>query len=117
MENAFIFCDPPYRDSFTSYGTNFDDNAQIRLIAWCRRMHQMSGATVWMSNRDAGDDFFERHAPDARIHRFPVTYTAGRRKRTKTGFEAKPAIEMLLIWGDALRTKVQSFPLSVSQSA
>lgn len=97
-EDAFVFCDPPYRDSFTRYGTDFDDAAQERLVAWCRRTARERGCLVWLANRDAGDGFFERAAPDARLLRFPVTYTAGRRKRTEDGFEAKPATELLMIW-------------------
>lgn len=96
--NAFVFCDPPYRDSFTRYGTDFDDGAQERLVAWCRRMARDRGCVVWLANRDSGDGFFERAAPDARTLRFPVTYTAGRRKRTDDGFEARPATELLMIW-------------------
>lgn len=98
-ENAFVFCDPPYRDSFTRYGTDFDDAAQERLVDWCRRAARERGCVVWLANRDAGDGFFERAAPDARRLRFPVTYTAGRRKRTDEGFEAKPATELLMMWG------------------
>lgn len=97
-QGAFVYCDPPYRDSFTTYGSAFDDDAQIRLIEWCRRQATEKRALVWLANRDAGDGFFERHASDAVCHRIPVTYTAGRRKKTDEGFEAKPAIEVLLIW-------------------
>lgn len=96
---AFVFCDPPYRDSFTQYGTGFGDADQHALVAWCRHIHHAHGAQVWLANREAGDGFFEEAAPDARIHRFPVTYTAGRRKKTAHGFAAKPATELLLIWG------------------
>jgi DNA adenine methylase len=101
---SFVFCDPPYRDSFTSYGTDFDDREQIKLIDWCREIHQTTNSLVWLSNRDAGDGFFETHAPDATLHRFPVTYTAGRRKKTEDGFEAKPATEVLLVWDIDSRT-------------
>lgn len=97
-DHAFVFCDPPYRDSFTTYATSFDDSEQIALIDWCRRQFTDRGATVWLSNRDAGDGFFETHAPDAEIRRFPITYTAGRRKRTAEGFTAKPATELLMVW-------------------
>ena len=30
------------------------------------------------------------------LHRFPITYTAGRRKKTDEGFEATKATEILL---------------------
>lgn len=98
-KDAFVFCDPPYRDSFTTYGTAFDDDAQLNLISWCREVHKNTGSIVWLSNRDAGDGFFENNAPDAVMHKFPVTYTAGRRKKTESGFKAKPATEVLLTWG------------------
>lgn len=97
-DNSFVFCDPPYRDSFTTYGTGFNDAAQLELIEWCRGLARDKGCTVWLANRDAGDGFFEEAAPDAPIMRFPITYTAGRRKRTDEGFEAKPATELLLVW-------------------
>lgn len=95
---AFVYCDPPYRDSFTTYSTGFNDDDQLALIAWCRTQ-ALNGCTVWLSNRDAGDAFFETHAPDAVIHRFDVVYTAGRRKQgADGGFTAKPAIEVLLVF-------------------
>jgi len=31
------------------------------------------------------------------MHKFPVTYTAGRRKKVDDGFEAKKATEILLV--------------------
>ena len=95
---AFVFCDPPYRGSFTSYGHVFDDDAQDALIEWCRRTARARGATVWLSNRDLGDGFWESRAPDARILRFPVTYTAGRRRRVDDGYAAVKATEVLLAW-------------------
>jgi DNA adenine methylase len=101
-QKSFIFCDPPYRASFTSYGTDFGDTAQIELIEWCRATHKATGSTVWLSNRDANDGFFDKHASDAKHHRFPVTYTAGRRKKTEAGYEAKPATELLLTWGGTI---------------
>jgi len=89
-EGAFVFCDPPYRKSYTSYGTEFDDKAQIALIEWARRIHLTRNATVWLSNRDCGDRFFRSHAPEARFECSPITYTAGR--------VAAHAMEILLIW-------------------
>ena len=37
-------------------------------------------------------------AGDAGRTVIPVVYTAGRRKRTEDGHEAKPATEVLLVW-------------------
>lgn len=95
---SFVFCDPPYRDSFTTYGTGFNDDAQKDLIAWCQDLAARKNCKVWLANRDAGDGFFERETRNARILHFPVTYTAGRRKKTDEGFVAKPATELLLMW-------------------
>jgi dTDP-D-glucose 4,6-dehydratase len=38
----------------------------------------------------------ENNIEDLLIDKFPVTYTAGRRKKTDEGFEAKPATEVLI---------------------
>lgn len=97
-KGAFVFCDPPYRVSFTQYGTGFNDTHQAALVAWCRKVHHEHNATVWLANREAEDGFFEDHAHDATIHRFPITYTAGRRKKTDEGYAAKPATELLMVW-------------------
>ena len=93
--NSFVFMDPPYRNSFTQYATDFNDNEQarvIRCLAHCDRI----GAIGWESNRDCCDDFFEARWPVENIEYFDVVYTAGRRKKTKNGFEAKSAREVLL---------------------
>lgn len=95
--DAFIYCDPPYRGSFTTYNTTFGDNEQTQLVRWCQERAK-EGNVVWLANRDMGDGFFEKLAPEATIHRFDITYTAGRRKRTEDGFAALPAIEMLITW-------------------
>lgn len=100
--DSFVFCDPPYRDSFTNYNTTFGDIEQLSLLAWARKQAKETKSEVWVSNRDSADGFWETNASDAVIHRFPVTYTAGRRKKTiEAGisyFAAKPAIEVLIIF-------------------
>ncbi len=95
---ALVYLDPPYRDSFTTYGTVFDDTEQKRLAEWYRELVE-EGHTVILSNRCVeGDTFFEDLIGDiADFHYFDVTYTAGRRKKTADGFEAKPARELLAI--------------------
>lgn len=96
--NSWVYCDPPYRDSFTTYSKVFGDKEQLELIEWCRKLHNEKGCTVWLANREAGDNFFEDHASDAELHKFDIVYTAGRRKQTDTGYEAKKAEDLLLIW-------------------
>lgn len=94
-DNSFVFCDPPYRGSFTSYGKDFDDDAQRYLVGWCELQAEKSA--VWLSNREVeGDDFFESLLPGSEFHYFDVTYTAGRRKKTVDGYEAKRAREILV---------------------
>ena len=95
---ALVYLDPPYRGSFTSYGTGFDDADQVALATWYRRM-VAGGARVLLANRCvSGDTFFEDLLGDiATFHYFNVTYTAGRRKVTAAGFAAMPAREFLAI--------------------
>lgn len=45
---------------------------------------------------DDGTDFFEARIQNFQMIKFPITYTAGRRKKTDDGFEAKPATEILI---------------------
>lgn len=97
-EGALIYLDPPYRDSFTSYGTGFNDEDQKKLITWAKKMVE-GGATVLLANRHVeGDSFFEDLLPDADFHYFDVVYTAGRRKKNEDStYSAKPAREFLAI--------------------
>lgn len=105
-DGSFVFCDPPYRDSFTHYSTGFQDSDQEALVEWCRDTARRRRALVWLANRlsEPDDGFFNRVASDAVLHTFPVTYTAGRRKATEDGYAAKKAKEVLLIW-DGRRAK------------
>lgn len=93
-QDTLHFFDPPYRDSFTSYSDVFGDEEQLRLVNFCNTTED----TVMLTNRDAGDMFFENAIDSSRlaIKQVPVTYTAGRRKKTDEGFEAKKATEVLI---------------------
>lgn len=97
-QNALVYLDPPYRDSFTSYGTGFDDDDQRRLVSWAKGVVD-GGGTVLLANRCvSGDSFFEDLLPEAEFHYFDVTYTAGRRKKNEDNtFSAKSAQEFLAI--------------------
>jgi len=88
---TFHFFDPPYRDSFADYGNGFGDDQLLHLIAISDLREN-----VFLCNRDSGDGWFDDNKGDLNIARFPVTYTAGRRKKTDTGFQAKQATEVLL---------------------
>ena len=99
-KDTWMFMDPPYRGGFTKYATNFDDNMQKEVVDFANQCTQY-GAQAWITNRDLGDSFFENYITDKQykmlVKGFDVTYTAGRRKRTSTGFEAKKAREFLII--------------------
>ena len=93
-DNAFYFMDPPYRDSFTSYGEGNDDAMQKALVKFCRD-EDARGNYVFLCNRKE-DDFFEQIQGDLDIKYYDITYTAGRRKHEEDGFSAKQAVEILL---------------------
>jgi DNA adenine methylase len=96
-QDSLIYLDPPYRGSFTTYGVEFDDDEQKRICEWSLELAS-KGATVLLANRDNGDGFFEKIIGDnGTFHYFDVTYTAGRRKKNDTGYEAKAAREFLAI--------------------
>lgn len=90
-DNNFVFLDPPYRGSFTSYGQEFSDDDQNKLLDYVRSNEK---SDVFLCNRDIEDGFYDNTG--LVINKFPVTYTAGRRKKTDDGFEAKPATELLI---------------------
>ena len=90
-ENNFVFLDPPYRGSFTSYGQEFTDDDQNSLVEYVK---QNKDTRVFLCNRDVGDGFYDNTS--LKVDKFPVTYTAGRRKQTDEGFEAKQATEVLI---------------------
>jgi DNA adenine methylase len=90
-DNNFVFLDPPYRGSFTSYGQEFSDDHQNKLLDYVRSNKK---SDVFLCNRDIEDGFYDNTG--LVINKFPVTYTAGRRKKTEDGFEAKPATELLI---------------------
>lgn len=90
-KEGFVFLDPPYRDSFTSYGQVFSDDDLRDLIDVASECE-----SVLLCNRESEDGFFERERGVLSMKKFNVTYTAGRRKATENGFEAKPAVEVVL---------------------
>lgn len=98
---SLIYLDPPYRDSFTDYSTGFTDDDQRALCDWYREMVEI-GHKVILANRCVeGDRFFEDILEDiGDFHYFDVKYTAGRRKSTEEGFEAKAAREFIVISRD-----------------
>ena len=90
----FTFYDPPYRDSFTSYNTDFNDEQHKKLIARVDETREQ-GKYVWLCNRDAGDGFFDK--AKSTIKRFPITYTAGRRKANLIKYRFKKTVPVLVL--------------------
>lgn len=94
--SAFYFMDPPYRDSFTSYSTVFDDTAHKDLIDYCKQQDAL-GHYVFYCNRDADDDFYKVNKGNLDIKYYSTKYTAGRRATEEDGTRtAKKATEILL---------------------
>ena len=91
--DGFYFMDPPYRDSFADYGNAFDDNNLLKLIEFG---NSNPNNDIMICNRDSDDNWFDNNRKNLDILKFPITYTAGRRKKTENGFEAKSATEVLL---------------------
>ena len=91
IQDAFYFFDPPYRDSFADYGNGFDDDQLKELIEFADGKNKS-----FVCNRDSSDGWFEDNRKTMNMKLFDVTYTAGRRKKTEDGFEAKKAKEVLL---------------------
>lgn len=78
--NSFVYFDPPYRPlsktaSFTSYSKyRFEDEEQIRLAQFFRRLDEKYGAYLMLSNsdptnEDQQDDFFEQLYVGFNIHK------------------------------------------------
>ena len=89
-KDTFFFFDPPYRESFADYGNGFSDEQLIDLISFCDKQ-----TCVMLSNRD-DEDWFAKQEHTLESVNFDIFYTAGRRKKTKEGFDAKKAREILL---------------------
>ena len=79
-KDSFVYFDPPYRplnktSSFTSYSNNeFDDNEQKRLAAVFKKLSQIEGVKIMLSNSDPKnenkeDNFFEHLYADFKIER------------------------------------------------
>jgi DNA adenine methylase len=113
---VFYFFDPPYRDSFTQYGTTFDDQAHLDLINFCRSADQ-AGHLVMYCNRKAGDadDFYTQNQGQLLLNEYDIKYTAGRRATEKdqddnTVRTAKAAREILLYSADIVNMNCRVVP-------
>lgn len=107
-DDAFYFFDPPYRESFTTYGAEFDDDEHIRLLDFCRAADDRGNLVFYCNRDDAQDDFFTKYRGVLSAHHYDVTYTAGRRKKENEGYSAKKAQE-ILIYSPALQPEETVF--------
>jgi DNA adenine methylase len=95
---AFYFFDPPYRDSFTQYGTTFGDAEHVKLIDFCKTA-DLAGHLVMYCNRKAGDTdtFYTANQGHLLLNEYDIKYTAGRRATDENNRRtAKQAREILL---------------------
>lgn len=90
---TFSFFDPPYRDSFTQYGTSFDDARHLELIEFCKNADE-AGNLVMYCNRDAGDDFYTTNQGQLEIECYDIKYTAGRRATKTVSQEGHKDVEV-----------------------
>lgn len=101
--STFWFMDPPYRDSFTQYGTTFDDRDHEELIRFCRDRDD-AGDWVFYCNRDAGDDFYDRLRGNLDLAKYNTTYTAGRRATDDSGKRTAKKAEEILLYSNRLNS-------------
>jgi len=95
-EQAFFFMDPPYIDSFTSYGQVFDRTEQLKLLDVCKHKAN-SGNLVYFCNRDDGSDIWTSNKGNLNLEYYGINYTAGRRATESDGTRtSKKATEVLL---------------------
>jgi DNA adenine methylase len=97
---TFFFFDPPYRDSFTQYGTVFDDAAHIELLTFANKQAKFNNS-VFVCNRRGNDSFFEDNKGILNLNYFDVTYTAGRRSTSSDGKKEAKKAEEVLVWRSA----------------
>ena len=91
-ENAWLYCDPPYRNTVQRYGNIFNDDKQALLVDTCKLVSK-NGNLVSMSNKEVDNWFSSRfdHTWNFKIFN-NIKYTAGRHNK---GFGAK-ATEVLI---------------------
>lgn len=94
VNNSFYFLDPPYRGSFTSYNQTFTDQDQTDLVTFAKSVSNNS--RVLLCNDDVGDNFFQNQIGNLKIETYELKHTAGRRKKTDVGFQAKSVKEIVI---------------------
>lgn len=107
-KKSFLFFDPPYRDSFTQYGQVFDENNHLELIKYsCHR--DKIGDLVMYCNREVGDDFYIKNKENLNIEYYPITYTAGRRKKNDDGSHSAKSATEILLYSPSILSNINEF--------
>ena len=112
-EKTFYFFDPPYRDSFTTYGAEFSDNEQTRLLDFCKSAADRKNKVFYCNRDDSNDGFFENNKGSLLVEHYDIKYTAGRRATDEDGERtAKSAKEILLYSNNIIKEDplTTSFP-------
>ena len=85
--NTFVFLDPPYRPlsdtaRFTYYTPEgFNDEDQLALFEFCRRMDKEKGAKFLLTNSENQDNFLENLYASYSIHHVEVRRSIGGTKK------------------------------------
>jgi DNA adenine methylase len=72
-ERAWVFADPPYRDTRKMYSDQFTDETQSQLAEFL----QSQDCLYAESNKETGDGFWQNHFPPDSIHYLNHIYTCG----------------------------------------
>jgi DNA adenine methylase len=100
-DKTFVYLDPPYRplklSSFTSYTKiDFDDNEQIRLAMFCRKIDKKGGKFLLSNsdpkNTDPNDNFF-----DDLYSGFNIERITARRNINSNGSDRGTVSELLIM--------------------
>lgn len=107
-ETAFYFMDPPYRDSFTSYGEGFTDQDQEDLIRFCCNKDTQGSYVFYCNRDDANDGFFDKHKQQLLKTNYDIKYTAGRRATEKDGERTAKKAKEILLYSPRIKTTFQN---------
>ena len=84
-DRAWVFADPPYRDTKKMYSDQFNDDLQTELAQLVQRAHLYAE-----SNKETGDGFWQNQFPADNIHFLDHKYTCGH------GGAVNPVTEVLI---------------------
>lgn len=108
-ERAFFFMDPPYIDSFTSYGQVFDTQEQLKLLNFCHSA-DAGGDLVFFCNRDDGSNIWTANQGNLGLEYYGIKYTAGRRATEEDGSRSAKKATEILLYSQSVAKKPQLDP-------